>query len=120
MRKILNVAHHRNGCSGNSFYVVSFRDGRQKMIGVVFEERGNVAIFDSSLLALDVIGFGENSWRGDDYETFLRAATKAYDDRMRQANTPTEIAAVMKGGRAIWGKSSVSQRRTPEPELMGG
>lgn len=120
MRKILDVAHHRNGVSGNPFHVVTFRDGRQKMIGIVFEEHGNVAVFDSKLLAADVIEFGVNSWRGDDYETFLRDAAKRYDDALHAATTEAEIAKVMKGGRKIWGKSSVSQRRTPEPELMGG
>lgn len=120
MRKILNVAHHRNGVSGNPFYVISFRDGRQKMIGIVFEGRGNVAVFDSDLLAQDVIAFSENSWRGDDYETFLRAAAKQYDDKLREATTPDQIARVMRGGSKVWGKSSVSQRRTAEPELLGG
>lgn len=121
MKKIINVAHHRNGVSGNPFYVITFRDGRQKMLGIVFEEQqGNVAVFDSELLSQGVIAFGENSWRGDDYETFLRAAAKQYDDKLRAARTPTEIAAVMEGGKAIWSKSSVSQRRMPEPELIGG
>lgn len=120
MRKILDVAHHRNGVSGNPFYVITFRDGRQKMIGIVFEEHGNVAVFDSKLLATDVIAFGVNSWRGDDYETFLRAAAKQYDDALHAASTPQEIARVMHGGSKFWSKSSVSQRRTPEPELMGG
>ena len=92
MRKILNVAHHRNGVSGNSFHVINFRDGRQKMLGIVFEEQGNVAVFDSALLAADVIAFGVNSYRGDEYETFLRAAAKQYDDRLREAkNYPAAI-----------------------------
>lgn len=117
MKKILNVAHHRNGVSGNPFHVITFRDGRQKMIGIVFEERGNVAVFDSTLLAADVIAFGANSWRGDDYETFLRAAAKQYDDALHAATTGQEIARVMQGGTKFWSKVSVSQRRTPEPEL---
>lgn len=120
MKKILNVAHHRNGISGNPFHVVTFRDGRQKMIGIVFEEPGSIAVFDSDLLAQDVIAFGENSWRGDDYETFLRAAAKQYDNKLHEAKTQTETVAVMKGGKKIWSKSSVSQRTIPEPELIGG
>lgn len=87
MKKIINVAHHRNGVSGNPFYVVTFRDGRQKMLGIVFEEQqGTVAVFDSELLSQGVIAFGENSWRGDDYETFLRAAAKHCDDKLRAAD----------------------------------
>lgn len=120
MKKILDIAHHRNGVGGNPFYVITFRDGRQKMIGVVFEERGNVAVFDSKLLAADVITFGVNSWRGDDYETFLRAAVKRFDDALQAAKTPQETARVIHGGSKFWSKVSVSQRRTPEPELMGG
>lgn len=121
MKTILNVARHRNGVSGNPFHVVIFRDGRQKMIGIVFEEPGNVAVFDSNLLAAGVIAFGENSWRGDDYEAFLRAAAKQYDGKIRGAATPQEIARVMRGGsKAVWGKSSVSQRSIAEPEVARG
>jgi hypothetical protein len=44
------------------------------MVGVVFAERGNVAVFDADMLAAGNINSGENSWRGDEYESFLREA----------------------------------------------
>jgi hypothetical protein len=68
----------------------------------------------------DVIAFGENSWRGDDYETFLRAAAQQYDDKLREARDQKEIVKVMRGGSQVWAKSSVSQQTVAEPELMGG
>lgn len=76
--KIKQVNYHRNGVAGNGFAVALFteRDGRQtrNMVGVVFAERGNVAVFDVDLLAAGNIVNGENSWRGDEYESKLRAA----------------------------------------------
>ena len=80
--KVLSVAYHRNGVGGNGFYVVLFKEGRGKKasrkVGVVFCERGNVAVFDVDLLAAENIKFGENSWRGDDYEPELRQAVYDY------------------------------------------
>ncbi len=102
MRKVLNVAHHRNGVSGEPFYVIRFKDGRQDMIGMVFETPGHVAVFDAKLLAQDVIAFAANSWRGDEYEPFLRDVAKQYDDKLCAAPDGQAIARVMNGGAAIW------------------
>src|SRR5690348_949630 len=101
-RKILDVARHRNGCSGNPFYVVRFREGRDVMLGVVFDEQGNVAVFNEKLLGEGVIAWGENSWRGDDYEDFLREAAGKYDQKVAAATTGEEIAKVQRGGKTIW------------------
>lgn len=79
MKRIVDVAHHRNGVSGEPFYVVRFKDGRQNMIGIVFEATGSVAVFDTDLLKQDVIAFGQNSWRGDDYEGDLRKAIEEWE-----------------------------------------
>ena len=95
--KIEEIAYHRNGISGAGFYVVKFIDpdvtkpktrlidqmneieGAQgKMLGIVFDEPGHVAVFDRGLLAQDLIAFGANSWRGDYYETDLRKACEGY------------------------------------------
>lgn len=70
--KILEHVSHRNGVHGNSFNVLKFRDGNRNMIGVVFQEHGNIAVFDFDMLAKGNIAFGENSWRGDEYEHALR------------------------------------------------
>lgn len=95
IRKIEQVAYHRNGISGQSFHVVTFRqfedsvltpDEQPKMVAIVFEGRGHVAVFNRELLGRGVIDFGlvedgGNSWRGDQFEDELRAAIRADDDR---------------------------------------
>lgn len=75
------IAHHRNGVGGSSFYVVLFRDGRLNLVASVFEERGSVCVFDRDLLGAGVIEFGFNSFRGDVYEDELRAACAACEGR---------------------------------------
>ena len=88
--RVLNIAHHRNGISGNSFYVVTFKDEESvgvdhEMVAVVFEEQGSVAVLDVNLLHTGDIAFGSNSWRGDVYEKRLRAAIVVYE-RQRAGN----------------------------------
>ena len=76
--KILSIQHHRNGVHGNSFYAVTFTEGRGKSkgrkVGLVFRERGNCAILDIDLLNAGNITFGQNSWRYEDYADDLREA----------------------------------------------
>jgi hypothetical protein len=51
------------------------------MLGVVFDDHGNVAVFEVGKLSDPAIGvaFGENSYRGDRYEPELRAAIRDTD-----------------------------------------
>jgi hypothetical protein len=78
--KIIDTAHHRNGVGGRGFSVVKFIDADEQrtMLAVVFDEREQdnresvTAVFDLNLLAEGVIAFGENSWRGDQYDEALR------------------------------------------------
>lgn len=86
MRTVKEVSSHRNGVTGKSFYVVSFKEtGNGDMIGVIFSEPGNVAVFQQELLAKGTIAFGDNSWRGDVYEEFLRdALDKHYNGKIWQ------------------------------------
>jgi len=81
--QVEEVAHHRNGVSGEDFYVVRFMDEHNgAMIGIVFatdecrDEDGYFIVpaeFHNprvAILALDKlpsIAFGDNSWRGDQY-----------------------------------------------------
>ena len=77
IRAIHKVAFHRNGVFGDGFHVVTFTpfadvatpgprfSGNHLFVGVVFAERGCVAVLDATLAAEDTIEFGENSWRGD-------------------------------------------------------
>ena len=71
-RKIIDKAHHRNGISGAPFDAIIFKDGKDKMIGIVFEEQGYCAVFNKDLLDQDIIEFGENSFRGDVYQDSLK------------------------------------------------
>ena len=74
---IENIQHHRNGMCGAPFFVLLFRDPEEgKMLGVVFDQDHHVAVFNLDKLALGNIAFGVNSWRGDRYEPYLRAAIK--------------------------------------------
>ena len=100
--KIINVAYHRNGVAGNGFHVVHFRSGRDNMYGVVFEEKGNVAVFNQKLLSEGVIEAGVNSYRGDDYEAFLRWAVQKYYDKLRAAKDSAESARIRQGGKEVW------------------
>jgi hypothetical protein len=74
--KILDTASHRNGVASNSFDVVLFKVLREPgvKVGVLFDHPGSCAILDVNLLAAGDIAFGSNSWRGDEYEDYLRVA----------------------------------------------
>jgi hypothetical protein len=80
--KIIGIAHHRNGVCGAPFDVTLFkehgRDGSLK-VGILFEEPYHCAILDVDKLAAGNIGFGSNSWRGDDYEPHLRKAIALHE-----------------------------------------
>jgi hypothetical protein len=72
------VEYHRNGVAGNGFHAVLFGSDKARMLAVVFEERGNVAVFDLAKLSAGDIG-PENKWRGDAYEDDLRQIIKDHD-----------------------------------------
>ena len=46
--EVQHVLYHRNGTDGNGFAVVRFKchDSRLNLIGIVFPEKGNVAVVD--------------------------------------------------------------------------
>lgn len=73
--RIENIQYHRNGISGAPFHVLIFRDPEAgRMLGIVFDGQHHVAVLNLDKLALGNIAFGENSWRGDQYEPHLRKA----------------------------------------------
>ena len=84
--KIKEVTYHRNGICGNGFDVVLFdhkdeKNVNHRMVGIVFEESGNVAVLDVDQTAQGNIAFaGGNSWRGDWFEDELRKAIKEADE----------------------------------------
>jgi hypothetical protein len=78
------VDYHRNGVSGNGFYVVLFDtiigtvNDIRHMVATVFKEKGNVSILDRDKLAEGVFEFGINSWDGGWFEPELRKAIAAF------------------------------------------
>ena len=100
---VQEIAYHRNGVSGEPFYVVSFSDpdavgempgADGEMVAVVFDmgeaddaatfTNPRTAVFDRELLGAGVIAFAENSWRGDHYDHELRQAIRANERRLSE------------------------------------
>lgn len=82
---IHEIAYHRNGVGGVGFHVVKFTCPEAgEMVAILFELadpdhsevqwNGHCAVLNRDLLADGIIAFGENSWRGDQYEAELREA----------------------------------------------
>ena len=91
---IENIQHRRNGVCGAPFHVLLFRDpdvGR--MVGIVLAQENHVAVFNLEQLALGIIEFGVNSWRGDRYEPHLRKAIVDEErDLEANANGAAEVS----------------------------
>jgi hypothetical protein len=82
--RIIDIASHRNGVSGESFYVVLFNDSERadrRKVAILFERPFQCAVLAVGKLANGDIAFGSNSWRGDDYEPSLRQAIHAFNQR---------------------------------------
>jgi len=80
--KINKIASHRNGISGEPFYVVLFHDKdiEADMVATVFEEPGYVAVLAIGETVKANIEFGNgNSWRGDHFEKDLRDAIAEWE-----------------------------------------
>lgn len=79
--KNIQIVHHRNGVGGTGFHVAHFThpQGNTPMVAVLFDEPGQCAVLDITLLSQGVIG-EPNKWRGtDDFERELRAAIEQYE-----------------------------------------
>jgi len=80
--QIRQIAHHRNGVAGEGFHAILFypyRKPRELMLATLFQGRGRCAVIRLDLIEDHGVTFGENSWRGDDYEPALRAAVKDWE-----------------------------------------
>lgn len=94
MKKVLEIAYHRNGVFGTSFHVVRFIDRLKgdseddTFIGVVFPEDYSVAVFNERLLGQGVIKFGQNSYRGDHFEWWLRNEIAQWEKKLYNNNLP--------------------------------
>jgi len=63
------------------------------MVAILFVDSiGSCAVFDTDLLGQGNVTFGENSWRGDNYEKELRKVVEEYWDEIRVAEQ-TELTA---------------------------
>jgi hypothetical protein len=79
-----DIAYHRNGISGAPFHVVLFDDAgdeASRKVAIVFDESHHVAVLDVAKLHAGNVRFGENSWRGDVYETQLRQFIQQYNHK---------------------------------------
>jgi hypothetical protein len=76
IRKIIAIAHHRNGVGGAPFDLVLFHDASGRKLGILFDAANHCCVLDVARLAAGDIAFGSNSWRGDDYEPALRKAVE--------------------------------------------
>ena len=102
VKKVLEVAWHRNGISGRGFYAVRFTcdiEGTSpeqaalwnipasppqpdaNFLAVLTDTPGECYVVCTDHLAAHGVAFGKNSWRGDHYEGELRAAIEAADGR---------------------------------------
>jgi hypothetical protein len=88
--EIEHIAHHRNGVMGEPFYVVTFKssDGGalEKMVAIVLDEDAEAHLGARPVFVLNVdklaegrIAFGDNSYRGDQFEPQLRAAIRKWE-----------------------------------------
>ena len=80
---IIEIDYHRNGVGGNGFYPILFISNdedtmKHVMLGIVFDEPGDVAVLDMELLSQHDIKFMSNSWRGDKFEPELRKAIEKF------------------------------------------
>jgi hypothetical protein len=77
LEKVVQVAYHQNA-NGEPFYVVLFTSDEapdDPKMAVVFENiPGAAAVFNLDLLDEGIIEFGQNSFRGDQFESSLRRA----------------------------------------------
>lgn len=97
---IQEIAHHRNGICGDTFYAVRFHDDDEdrNMLAIVFDKTYDgynlptwpkpqfgcpVAVIDLDL-AQTTIRFGTNSWRGDEYSSALYQAIRNWETTDRQ------------------------------------
>lgn len=85
IKKVIDVAHHRNGISGTPFSVVLFIDKEtgEKFVGILpddDENTSNAFVLSVDRLSQDNIKFAENSWRGDNYAPELKLAIDLHND----------------------------------------
>ena len=99
MRHLTAIAHHRNGVIGVGFHVVLFRDGKESMLGIKFDNSGDkrnvyVAIFNVAKLIDGDIAMGSNSYRGDEFDEAVTTWSDKYEaERSAEAESENKREA---------------------------
>lgn len=98
MLHLKSIAHHRNGVCGVPFHVCLFKDGKDIMLGIKFDEGGDslnvyTAVFNMKKLANGDIEFASNSYRGDVFDGQIKEWIKEYNDEWDKK--ATEGAAML-------------------------
>jgi hypothetical protein len=91
--KIIDIAHHRNGVGGAPFDIVLFKDSGtegSRKVAILFDEKYHCAVLDVAKLEAGDIAFMTNSWRGDQYEPYLRSEIDVYLRSAIDASPPKE------------------------------
>jgi len=84
VEKIVEISRHRNGICGEPFYVVLFKHKGRLMIASLFDDVGYCAVYSVDELKKKNIKFGGgNSWRGDEFESELRATIKMIESAQK-------------------------------------
>jgi hypothetical protein len=114
---ISEIAYHRNGIGGAPFAVVLFEDGGaegSRKVAILFDKEYHCAVLDVAKLAAGDIAFGSNSWRGDNFESTLRAATTA---QLGTETVPLDIGGILADRRQIAHIWSVEDVQSVRPDL---
>ena len=114
---IIDIACHRNGICGAPFTVVLFEDGGgegTRKVAILFEREYHCAVLDPAAVVMGDIAFGSNSWRGDRYESALRAETKK---RLDCETFPLDLHAILTARRQIAHIWSVEDVQSVRPDL---
>jgi hypothetical protein len=99
MLHLTDISHHRNGCTGVSFYVILFRDGlKDQRMAIKFDDQGDgniyTAVLDTEKLADGDIDFGSNSFRGDVFDKQITEWCEKYEaERSAAADKENEREA---------------------------
>lgn len=81
MRKIISADYHRNGISGEGFWSILFNDSQEGLMhaSLFRDDAGYCAVHKVSELVKQNVEFAcGNSWRGDNYEDWLRRAVDEF------------------------------------------
>lgn len=72
--ELKSIAYHRNGISGEGFYVAIVESDGEDMLVVTFSEEQSAvrtAVFSADLIGKRDIEFGSNSYRGDHWHEWM-------------------------------------------------